>query len=129
PPLVAALAGVPDDDREHVYTEVVVVRSDNGATDREASVPAAEVEHDGGDTAEQFPPVQPPLRHRPQRGLHPLLLWQHFAGEGDAERSLGPAGRWVHGGSLGNGGRKPSMIIPPGGRASRSPPTAECSSR
>lgn len=45
-PLVAAFAGVADDDRQRVEAEVVVIGPGNGAADEISAIAAADVEDD-----------------------------------------------------------------------------------
>src|SRR5258708_1878839 len=58
PALIAASRGITNDDRKHIDAQMIVVRPQTRAADQEAPVAAAEVENDGGTTAEKLSKIK-----------------------------------------------------------------------
>src|SRR5262249_16110463 len=79
--LVAAAAGVANDDRERVDAEVVVAQPADGAGEHVPTVAAADIEDDGGVAAEERRPVDAAIGIALKGGLRPLLAGPDGAGE------------------------------------------------
>src|SRR5262245_49449490 len=84
-PLVAAAAGVANDDGQRVDTEMVVVRPGDGTGEQEPTVAAADVEDDRGLSAEELRPMHAAFGVALEGGLRPFLPRSNGTGEGYAE--------------------------------------------
>src|SRR6266849_4905439 len=114
--LVAAARGVANDYRQNVDAEVIVIRPPHAAAEQEATIAAAQVEHQRRPPAKERLDVEAALGGQLfQRRLRPQGRIQDLAGDGNAELALDRAALLLRfhatSANAGNSGLAPCFIV------------------